>query len=89
MNMYYSIVMMILVIGSLWSITVFQQVGFAKTPKETDPCKGYKDLIKIIQIAGLSVVGTGDDEKMSEVIDFFSGYANEIMELPAPEKGKC
>jgi hypothetical protein len=46
-------------------------------------------LIKIIQIAGLSVVGTGDDEKISEVINFFSGYANEIMELPAPEKGKC
>jgi hypothetical protein len=89
MNMFYSIAMMLLLIGSVWTLTVFQQTVLAKTPKETDPCKAYKDLIKIIQIAGLSVVGTGDDEKMSEVIDFFTGYANEIMKLPAPEMGKC
>jgi hypothetical protein len=89
MKTFYSLVAMSLIIGCLWTITLFQHDAFAKTPKETDPCKAYKDLIKIIQIAGLSVVGTGDEEKMSEVIDFFRQYANEIMELPAPEKGKC
>jgi hypothetical protein len=31
----------------------------------------------------------GDEEKMSEVVDFFSQYANEVMELPSPDKGKC
>lgn len=89
MNILYSTATILLVIGSLWTLTVFQQSVFAKTPKETDPCKAYKELVKIIEIAGLNVVGTGDDKKMSEVVDFFRQYADKIIDLPAPDKGKC
>jgi len=82
-------VAMLLIIGYL-SISVFiHQEVFAKTPKEIDPCEVYKELVTIIEIAGINVVRTGHDEEMSQVIDFFDQYANKIMDLPAPEKGKC
>lgn len=87
--MFYSLGMILLIIVSLCTVTVFQQSVFAKPSKETDPCKAYKELVKIMEIAGLNVVGTGNDEEMSKVIYFFRQYANEIMKLHTPEKGKC
>ena len=91
MNSLYVIITVMLSLGFLSTLPVtgFQQDVFAKTPKETDPCKAYKELVKIIETAGLAVVGMGDEEKMSEVLDFFSQYTNEVMELPTPDKGKC
>lgn len=91
MNSLYVIITVVLSSGFLSALSVadFQQDVFAKTPKGTDPCKAYKELVKIIEIAGLNVVGTGNEEKMSEVADFFSQYSDKIMELPTPDKGKC
>ena len=91
MNSFCLMITAVLSLGfsSTLPLTDFQHDVFAKTPKETDPCKAFKELVKIIEIAGLNVVGTGNEEKMSEVVDFFSQYSNSIMEIPTPDKGKC
>jgi hypothetical protein len=69
--------------------TGLQQHGFAKSPKDVDTCKAYKELVKIVKVAGLLAVATDDEDKMSSLVDDFRKYAMMILELPPPDKGKC
>ena len=83
-----TLLVMMVVLGAV-GVTGLQQHVFAKPSKEPDPCKAFKELAKYIEIAGLGAVATGDDDKMSGLVDDFRHYAKMILELPAPDKGKC
>ena len=49
---------------------------FAQPSEKPDPCKVFKELSKYVEQAGLLAVATGDEDKMSNLVDDFRHYAN-------------
>jgi hypothetical protein len=43
----------------------------------------------LVKVAGLGAVATGDEDKMSGLVDDFHHYAMMILDLPSPDKAKC
>jgi hypothetical protein len=91
MSSLYKIVTVMVAVTLLGSVigTSLQQQVFAKPDKPSDPCKAFKLLAEYVKQVGLHAVATGDDKEMSGLVDDFRHYANAILDVSPPDKGKC
>ena len=92
MNSLHRIVVVLVAVTILGSVigTSLQQQVFAKPQdKPSDPCKAFKLLAEYVKQVGLHAVATGSDKEMSGLVDDFRHYANAIIDVSPPDKGKC
>lgn len=91
MSSLYKIVTVLVAVTLLGSVigTSLQQQVFAKPDKPSDPCKAFKLLAEYVKQVGLHAVATGDENEMSNLIDDFQDYSENILDVSPPDKGKC
>jgi hypothetical protein len=83
-----TVLLAVTVLGSVIGTGLQQQV-LAIPDKASDPCKAFKLLVEYVKQVGLHAVATGSDKEMSGLVDDFRHYANAILDVSPPDKGKC